>query len=48
VLRNAAAAGRWLMMIAFGAMFGFTVMARLSLLIDRMLFLLNECLHLVD
>ncbi|MHC5057051.1 MAG: hypothetical protein ACYTKD_20430 [Planctomycetota bacterium] len=41
-LRSAAAAGRWLMMIAFGAMFGYTVMARLSLLIDRMQFLVVE------
>jgi lipoprotein signal peptidase len=33
--------GRWVMMIAFGAAFGFTVMARMSLLIGRMQFLLD-------
>ena len=44
VLRHAAAAGRWLMMIAFGAMFGSTVMARLSLLIERVQFLLYDWL----
>jgi len=33
--------GRWTMMVAFGAAFGFTVMARISLLIGRLQFLLN-------
>jgi hypothetical protein len=33
--------GRWTMMVAFGAAFGFTVMARMSLLIGRMQFLLD-------
>jgi hypothetical protein len=33
--------GRWIMMVAFGAAFGFTVMARMSLLIGRMQFLLD-------
>jgi hypothetical protein len=33
--------GRWTMMIAFGAAFGFTVMARMSLLIGRLQFLLD-------
>ena len=33
--------GRWIMMIAFGAAFGFTVMARMSLLIGRLQFLLD-------
>ncbi len=47
VLRYSAAAGRWLMMIAFGAMFASTVMARLSLLIERMLFLFRDWLHLI-
>ncbi len=42
VFKHAATAGRWLMMIAFGAMFGSTVMARLSLLIERVQFLLND------
>jgi len=33
--------GRWTMMVAFGAAFGFTVMARMSLIIGRMQFLLD-------
>lgn len=33
--------GRWTMMVAFGAAFGFTVMARMSLLIGRLQFLLD-------
>ena len=48
VLKNVATAGRWLMMIAFGAMFGSTVMARLSLFIERMYFLLGDWLQIVD
>lgn len=36
--------GRWFLMFAFGAMFGSTVMARMSLLIGRMYFLLHDCL----
>lgn len=42
VLRESAKSGRWLMMFAFGAIFGSTVMARLALLIDRMDFLVND------
>lgn len=38
--------GRWVLMFAFGAMFGATVMARMSLLIGRMYFLLHDWLHL--
>ncbi|HID92528.1 MAG TPA: hypothetical protein EYP60_00395 [bacterium (Candidatus Stahlbacteria)] len=34
-------------MIAFGASFGYTVMARLSLLIGRVYFLLHDWLHLI-
>jgi hypothetical protein len=37
--------GRWLLMFSFGAMFGSTVMARMSLLIGRIYFLLGEWLH---
>ncbi len=33
--------GRWLLMICFGAFFGSTVMARLSLLVERLEFLLG-------
>jgi len=38
--------GRWFLMFAFGAMFGSTVMARMSLLIGRVHFLLSDWLHL--
>ena len=41
VVRGTAKTGRWLLMIAFGAIFGSTVMARFSLLIDRIDFLLH-------
>lgn len=44
-VRNAATLGRWLMMIAFGAMFGSTVMARLSLFIGRLDYLFREWIH---
>jgi len=39
--------GRWIMMIAFGAMFGSTVMARMSLFIGRLDFLFREWLHMI-
>lgn len=39
--------GIWFLMIAFGASFGYTVMARVSLLISRMQFLLRDWLHLL-
>lgn len=35
-------AGRWLMMICFGAFFGSTVMARMALLVERLQFLLVD------
>ncbi len=44
VQTQAASLGRWFLMIAFGAMFGNTVMARLSLFIGRVQFLLHEWL----
>jgi len=40
--RVPATMGRWFLMFAFGAMFGSTVMARMSLLIGRMYFLLDK------
>ncbi len=43
----AARAGIWFLMISFGASFGFTVMARVSLLIGRMQFLLGDWLHII-
>ena len=46
-VRVTADTGRWLMMIAFGAMFGSTVMARMSLFIGRLWYLFAEWIHLV-
>ncbi|MBC8101589.1 MAG: hypothetical protein H7Z41_03265 [Cytophagales bacterium] len=40
--------GRYLLMFAFGAIFGSTIMARLSLLIGRLYFLLHDWLHLAS
>ena len=42
-----AKAGRLILMGAFGAIFGSTIMTRMALLIDRMYFLLHDWLHLV-
>jgi len=39
--------GRWTMMIAFGAAYGNTVMARMSLLIGRMQFLFGKWIYLI-
>lgn len=47
VTRAPATLGRWFLMFAFGAMFGSTVMARMSLLIGRVYFLLGGWLHIV-
>jgi len=44
ILGLAAKLGVWFMMIAFGASFGYTVMARVSLLIGRVYFLLHNWL----
>jgi len=46
VVRGASRLGRWLIMISFGATFGSTVMARMSLVIDRLLFILRDALHI--
>jgi hypothetical protein len=46
-IRMTAATGRWLMMIAFGAMFGSTIMARMSLFIGRLAFLFQDWIHLI-
>lgn len=42
MLKNMNVAGRWLLMVGFGAIFGSTVMARFSLFIDRMFFVWVE------
>jgi hypothetical protein len=39
--------GIYFLMVAFGASFGYTVMARVSLLISRVQFLLRDWLHLL-
>jgi hypothetical protein len=39
--------GIWFLMVSFGASFGYTIMARLSLLIGRVTFLLDDWLHLM-
>jgi len=39
--------GIWYMMIGFGASFGYTVMARISLLIGRVQFLVADVLHII-
>ena len=39
--------GIWFLMISFGASFGYTIMARLSLLIGRIRFLLDDWLHVM-
>lgn len=41
-VKATASLGRWFLMFAFGAMFGATVMARMSLFIGRLDFLTNE------
>lgn len=39
--------GIWFLMASFGASFGYTIMARISLLIGRVTFLLDDWLHLM-
>lgn len=39
--------GIWFLMISFGASFGYTVMARISLLIGRLDYLLRDWLHII-
>jgi hypothetical protein len=39
--------GTYFLMVSFGAAFGYTVMARISLLIGRIYFLLHDWLHIV-
>jgi hypothetical protein len=47
VLGVAAKIGIWFMMVSFGAHFGYTVMARISLLIGRVYFLLHDWLGII-
>lgn len=48
VFGKLAKTGIYFLMIFFGATFGFTVMARISLLIGRTTFLLRDWLHLME
>jgi len=48
VLGGVATVGIWFIMISFGAHFGYTVMARVSLLIGRVQFLVIDWLHLTN
>ena len=47
LLGKTASVGIWFIMIAFGASFVYTVMARISLLIGRMNFLLYDWLGVI-
>ncbi|HVX57976.1 MAG TPA: hypothetical protein VHA37_09730, partial [Candidatus Saccharimonadales bacterium] len=47
VVQTTAKTGRLLLMGAFGAIFGSTIMTRMALLIDRVYFLLHDWLKLV-
>ena len=44
-VNGSAKTGRWVLMLAFGAIFGSTIMTRMALLIDRMYFLFVEWLR---
>ena len=44
----AARVGIVFIMVSFGASFGYTLMARISLLIGRLYFLLSDLLHVID
>jgi len=48
VVGRAARVGVWVLMLGFGASFGYTVMARLSLFIGRVLFLLRDWLDVLQ
>jgi hypothetical protein len=47
ILKPASRIGIWIMMITFGASFGYTVMARISLLTGRVQYLLGSWLGLI-
>jgi hypothetical protein len=44
----AARTGIYFLMVSFGAAFGYTAMARISLLIGRLQFLLGDWLHIIS
>lgn len=47
VVGKVSRAGIWVLMITFGAGFGYTVMGRVALLVGRIRFLLDDWLHLL-
>jgi hypothetical protein len=47
VIKGASRVGIYFLMVSFGASFGYTVMGRLSLLIGRMTFLMQDWLHIM-
>jgi hypothetical protein len=47
LLKHTSRVGIWFVMIGFGASFGYTVMARISLLIGRLQFLLTDWIHVI-
>lgn len=44
-IKGASQLGRWILMIGFGAFFGNTVMTRMSYLLDRLMFLIDDWLR---
>ncbi len=48
VVGHASKVGIWFLMISFGASFGYTIMARVSLLIGRVTFLFRDWLHITQ
>ena len=48
VFKGASRIGIWIMMVTFGASFGYTVMARISLLTGRMQYLLGNWLGIIS
>ncbi|HTY07653.1 MAG TPA: hypothetical protein VMF29_00680 [Candidatus Edwardsbacteria bacterium] len=47
LLRYGGQVGIWFVMVGFGASFGYSVMARVSLLISRVQFLLTDWIHII-
>ncbi len=45
VVTGMASTGRWILMVGFGAFFGNTVMTRMSFLLDRLMFLIDDWLR---
>jgi hypothetical protein len=48
VIGHVSRLGIWFLMIAFGASFGYTVMGRIALLAQRLEFLVDDWLWLID